>query len=346
MDPIVGAADAVRHRGAGPTITLRFAAPAQRPFATMPLAVPDISVVSPVYGCKGCLEDLVDRVSAVLQSSGKSFEVILVDDRSPDNAWVRIVELAATRSWLRGVRLARNFGQHYAIAAGIEHARGEHVVVMDCDLQDVPEEIPRLLAALGDGVEVAFAQRMSRQDSVIKRFGSWAFFRTLSWMTGVPQDHTTANFGAYSRKVIDAINAMPERERCFPLMVKWTGHRSVAVPVEHAGRAAGKSGYSFRRLFQLAVGIILSYSDKPLRLVVRLGLLFALVAFAMAGLSVVRFMTGDVQVAGFTSIVASIWLVGGMTIFCLGIIGLYLGRLFVAAKGRPYYVIAETTERA
>lgn len=310
----------------------------------MPLSSPAVSVVSPVYGCKGCLEDLVDRVASVMRAAGLTFEILLIDDRSPDGAWERIQELALDRPWLKGVRLARNFGQHYAIAAGIERARGERVVVMDCDLQDVPEEIPQLLAGLGGGVEVAFAQRTSRQDGALKRLGSWAFFRTLSWMTGVPQDHTTANFGAYSRKVIDAVNAMPERERCFPLMVKWTGHRSISVPVAHAGRAAGRSGYSFRRLFQLAVGIILSYSDKPLRLVVRLGLLFAAVAFAMAALSVARFVTGDVQVAGFTSIIASIWLVGGMTIFCLGIIGLYLGRLFVAAKGRPYYVVAETTE--
>ncbi len=219
-------------------------------------------------------------------------------------------------------------------------------MVMDCDLQDLPEEIPRLLAALGDGVEIAFAQRQSRQDGPLKRFGSWAFFRTLSWMTGVPQDHSTANFGAYSRRVIDAVNAMPERERCFPLMVKWTGHRSTSIPVQHAGRTEGRSGYSFRRLFQLATGIILSYSDKPLRLVVRLGLLFALIAFAFSGLSIARFVSGDVQVAGFTSIIASIWLVGGMMIFCLGIIGLYLGQLFVAAKGRPYYVIAEKTQGA
>ncbi|WP_242109662.1 glycosyltransferase family 2 protein [Luteimonas aquatica] len=304
--------------------------------------IPAVSVVSPVYGCSGCLEDLVDRIALALASSGGGdFEVILVDDASPDGAWPRIVELAATRPWLRGLRLARNFGQHYAISAGIESARGDRVVVMDCDLQDVPEEIPNLLGHLGNGIEVVFAQRAERQDSVSKRLGSWLFFKLLSWMTGVAQDHTTANFGAYSRKVIDAVNAMPERERCFPLMVKWTGFRHIAVPVAHASRSAGKSGYSFKRLRKLAIGIILSYSDKPLRLVVRVGLVFAAVAFAMVALSVARYLHGDVQVAGFTSVIASIWLVGGMAIFCIGIIGLYLGRLFVDAKARPYYLLAE-----
>lgn len=303
----------------------------------------DVSVVSPVYGCQGCLEELVDRVLAVMRGLGTPCEIVLVDDHSPDDAWTRIRDLASRHPQVRGIRLARNFGQHYAISAGIEHARGGRIIVMDCDLQDVPEEIPRLLAALDDGVEVAFAQRQQRQDRRSKRLGSWAFFRVLSWMTGVPQDHSTANFGAYSRKVVDAVNAMPERERCFPLMVKWTGFATGNVPVAHAPRRDGSSGYSFRRLWRLAVGIILSYSDKPLRLVVRIGLVFAVIAFVMAAMSVLRYFSGDVQVAGFTSIIASIWLVGGMMISCLGIIGLYLGRLFVDAKGRPYYLVAETT---
>jgi polyisoprenyl-phosphate glycosyltransferase len=272
------------------------------------------------------------------------FEVILIDDRSPDDAWRRIQDLAQTRPWLIGIRLARNFGQHYAISAGIERAKGGTIVVMDCDLQDVPEEIPRLLRAIDDGADVALAQRTKRQDTIAKRLGSWAFFRALSWMTGVPQDHTTANFGAYSRKVIDAVNAMPERERCFPLMVRWTGFDYVNIPVEHASRADGKSGYSLKKLFKLATNIILSYSDKPLRLVVRMGLAFSAIAFTMVLLSVGRYLNGDIQIAGFTSIVASIWLVGGMTIMCLGIIGLYLARLFMEAKGRPYYVVAETTD--
>lgn len=300
------------------------------------------SIVSPVYGCRSCLEELVDRIEASLRLLSGDFEVILVDDNSPDGSWQRIQELAATRPWLKAIRFARNFGQHYAISAGVERASGEVVIVMDCDLQDVPEEIPKLINGLRNGAEVVFAQRLDRQDSLPKRFASWAFFRILSWMTGVPQDHTTANFGAYSRKVIDTINSMPERERCFPLMVRWTGFERINVPVTHASRAEGRSSYNFKKLFKLATNIVLSYSDKPLRLVVRLGLIFSALAFVMAGLSVLRYAHGDVQVAGFTSIIASIWLVGGMIIFSLGIIGLYLARLFMEAKSRPYYVVSDT----
>ena len=301
-----------------------------------------VSVVVPVYGCVGCLEDLADRVETVLATAGRPFELVLVDDASPDRSWERIVELARTRDWLRGVRLTRNFGQHYAISAGIEHAVGDVVVIMDCDLQDPPEEIPRLLDALRDDAEVVFASRADRNDPPLKRLGSWGFSRLLSWLTGVRQDHTTANFGAYTRKVVDAINAMPERERCFPLMVKWTGFKATTLAVQHAGRTHGSSGYNLRRLLRLASGIVLSYSDKPLRIVVTLGLLFALAAFSMALLSIARYLQGDIQVAGFTSIVASIWMVGGVSLFCLGIIGLYLGRVFVDAKRRPYYLVAGT----
>jgi dolichol-phosphate mannosyltransferase len=212
---------------------------------------------------------------------------------------------------------------------------------MDCDLQDPPEEIPSLVARLSDGVEMVFAQRIDRQDNALKRFFSWAFFRLLSWLTGVKQDHTTANFGAYSRKVIDVVNGMPERDRCFPLMVKWTGFTAAYVTVSHAARKDGSSGYNFGKLIRLALEIVLSYSDKPLRLVVKVGLVFAAIAFSMVGWTLLRFFEGDTQVAGFTSIIASIWLVGGVVISCLGILGLYLGRLFIDAKRRPYYLISE-----
>lgn len=310
---------------------------------------PDIgllSVVSPVYGCESCLEHLVERIKAAIAPTGMALEILLVNDGSPDNSWNRIVELAALHPEVRGLCLSRNFGQHYAIAAGIEHARGDLVAVMDCDLQDLPEELPKLIDALSDSIDVVFAQRVSRRDHWPKRAGSWIFHRTLTWLTGVPQDHTTANFGVYRREVINAINTMPERERCFPLMVHWTGFSSVSVPVDHSKRMAGHSSYTFGRLMQLAIGIILSYSDKPLRLVVRLGILFSLFAFAMVLLAIFRFLHGDVAVAGFTSIVASIWLVGGASVFCLGLLGLYLGRMFVDAKGRPYYLISKRCEPA
>lgn len=300
-----------------------------------------LSVVSPVYGCEGCLEHLVERVKAAAATTGMALEIILVNDGSPDGSWQRIAELARVHPEVRGVRLSRNFGQHYAIAAGIEHARGELVAVMDCDLQDLPEELPRLVAAAKSGSDIALAQRTERQDSPLKRFTSFAFYKLLGYLTDVRQDHSTANFGVFSRKVIDVVNAMPEADRCFPLMVKWTGLPTTLVPVGHARRGEGRSGYDLGKLLRLALNIVLSYSDKPLRMVVKVGLAFSALAFLIVLLSVYRYSVGDIAVAGYTSIVASIWLLGGVMILCIGITGLYLGRLFNDAKGRPYYVVSE-----
>jgi dolichol-phosphate mannosyltransferase len=302
---------------------------------------PTLSIVSPVYGCAGCLEQLYDRCVAALAGSGEMVEFVFVDDASPDNAWQNIRQLAEHYPSVRGIRLARNFGQHYAIAAGVENARGDRVVVMDCDLQDMPEEIPRLLARADEGFDVVFAGREDRQDSTFKRFTSFAFFKALGYLTDMPQDHTTANFGVFSRKVIDTINDMPESDRCFPLMVKWTGFRTSVIPVQHAERTTGKSSYNLSKLIRLALNIVLSYSDKPLRLVVKAGLLFSLFSFLIVGLSIYRYLAGDIAVAGFTSIIASIWLLGGIMVVCIGVVGLYLGRLFNAAKGRPYYIADE-----
>ena len=303
-----------------------------------------LSVVSPVYGCKGCLEELADRVRRACAGIADEVEIILVDDASPDLAWPRIREICAASGDVRGLKLSRNFGQHYAISAGVEAARGDAVVVMDCDLQDPPECIPVLVEAWqASGVDVAMAARADRKDSAFKRFTSFAFSRLLSRLTGVPHDHRTANFGVYSRRAILAVNAMPESDRCFPLMVKWLGLPTVLVPVPHADRAEGRSGYTLRRLLRLALDIVLSYSDKPLRLVIRAGLLLATFAIVFAAWSVFRYLDGDIAVAGFTSIIASIWLLGGATVFCIGVTGLYLGRLFNAAKGRPTYIVSEDT---
>lgn len=302
----------------------------------------DLSVVSPVYGCAGCLEDLCDRLRATLAPLQVAFEIILVCDASPDGSWPRIRELASGDTRIAGICLARNAGQHNAISAGLEHAHGERVVVMDCDLQDAPEAIPTLYAKAQAGYDVVFARRTGRRDSWSKRFFSRAFYRTLGYLTGTRYDAATANFGIFSARAVRAVNAMRERGRFFPLMVRWAGFPEATVPVEHAARAVGTTSYSFGKLLRLALDIVLSYSDKPLRLVAKAGVVFALVAFVLAIWSVYRFLHGDVAVAGYTSIMASIWLLGGVSTFSIGVVGLYVGRVFNDTKQRPYYAVRET----
>ncbi|EED37288.1 putative undecaprenyl-phosphate 4-deoxy-4-formamido-L-arabinose transferase [Stenotrophomonas sp. SKA14] len=219
------------------------------------------------------------------------------------------------------------------------------MVVMDCDLQDVPEEIPNLLAALEGDVEVVLGQRVDRQDTWFKRTGSMLFYRTLGWLTDTRYDHTTANFGAYSRKVIDALNDMPETDRFLPLLVRWTGFNTTKVAVSHGMRTEGKSSYSFGKLLQMASRIALSFSDKPLRLVMSAALIIAAVAAGFAIFSVYRYSAGDVRVAGFTSIIASIWLVGSIIMGCIGVLGLYLGRVHGETKRRPRYLVWQDTRK-
>lgn len=304
----------------------------------------ELSVVVPVYGCAGCLEELADQIQTAAESFEASFELILVDDASPDQAWSRMQELALSRPWLTGLRLSRNFGQHSAISAGIEHARGRWVVVMDCDLQDAPSEIPALYRkAVDEQFEVVFAQRVERKDTPLKRLSSWSFFALLSWLTGVPQDPSTANFGIFHRKVIDAVCDMPERDRSFPLMVKWAGFRTAKLPVRHQQRAEGESSYTLRRLLRLAMNIALGYSEKPLRMVAGCGIACALIAFVMVAIGILRWWEGDIQVAGYTSIIAAIWLIGGLMMFSMGVVGLYVGQVFRNVQRRPYYIVADRT---
>jgi dolichol-phosphate mannosyltransferase len=311
----------------------------------MPIASPPpptLSIVTPVYGCAGCLDDLVERCLRACATEA-SLEILLVDDGSPDDAWTRIEELAGRHPQVRGIRLSRNFGQHAAIYAGLEHARGAHVVVMDCDLQDPPEEIPALLARARDGVDIVHAQRTGRRDPIGKRLSSWCFYRLLAWLSGVPQDHRVANFGVYSRRLVQLLLRMPESERCFPLMVRWTGLPSASVPVAHAGRAQGRSAYDLRKALRLALSIVLSHSDKPLRLVVKLGMGVSLVSFAVVLGAVWLYFSGRTGVAGYTSIIASIWLLCGILMFCVGVVGLYVGQVFKDGKRRPAFVVERDT---
>lgn len=302
---------------------------------------PTLSIVSPVYGCADCLGELCARIGQVLQAAGLDYEIVLVCDASPDASWARMRELASTDPRIRGVRFSRNFGQHVAISAGLKLARGQWVVVLDCDLQDQPEAIPALYQQALQGHDAVVAARKDRQDGWFKRLGSRAFYAVLSYLTGEAQDASTANYGIYSRRLVDTLNSMPESGRFFPLMVRWTGFARTTMEVQHAARCSGRSGYTLLKMLRLAQDVITSYSDRPLRLLAGLGLAFSAISLLFAAYSIWRWFAGDIAVAGFTSIIASIWLVGGVVIACLGVVGLYVGRIFNETKRRPHFVIAE-----
>ena len=298
-----------------------------------------LSVVSPVYRAEKDLEELVTRIKNAIPSDISILEIILVDDFSPDNSWKEIERLAKLHPEILGIKLSRNFGQHYAITAGLDHVTGDCIVVMDCDLQDKPEEISKLFQKSKEGFDIVLARRFNRQDSFLKKFFSKLFYKTLGYLTGSKQDETVANYGLYKRNVINEVCNLRESIRYFPTMVKWVGFTTAYVDVEHASRQQGESNYNLKKMLNLALDIILAFSDKPLRLIIKLGMSIAFVSILMAIYAIYNKITGEVSVSGYASLITSIWFLSGCILITLGVIGLYVGKIFEGVKNRPIYIV-------
>lgn len=302
-------------------------------------AAPVISVVIPVYRGADVLVPLLDQLKAALQPMALAYEIILVNDRSPDDSWAAIRAACTADPQVKGISLSRNFGQHYAITAGLDHAVGAWVVVMDCDLQDRPAEIPKLYRKAQEGFDIVLARRTERKDTFLKKMSSRLFWNTLGYLTGSSIDHTVANFGIYRREVVDAVCSLREPIRFFPSMVNWVGFSRTSIDVEHGERYSGKSNYTLSRMLALATDVILANSDKPIRLIIRLGFIISMIAFGIGLYYFYRNLTHQIIVPGYTSIIISIWFLSGLIILILGVIGLYLGKTFEGVKNRPIYII-------
>lgn len=303
--------------------------------------MPHLSVVIPVYKAEGCLLELYRRLCAALETITADFELVLVEDCGGDRSWPLIRELAATDRRVKGIQFSRNFGQHYGITAGLDHCKGDWVVVMDCDLQDQPEEIPKLYAKALEGYEVVYARRAVRQDHLVKRWSSLLFYRVFDYLTEQQSDPAIANFGIYSRKVIDNYCRMRESVRAFPLFVRWLGFPSAAVDVEHAPRHSGSSSYTLHKLLNLAINSIVAQSNRPLRLSIKLGFIMAGCSLIAAFYYLGRYFFYAVPVAGWTSVIVSIYFLAGLFFVNTGFVGLYIGRIYDEVKGRPLYVMRE-----
>ncbi len=300
-----------------------------------------LSIVVPVYNGEPYIKELVERLIDTIQSIPADYEIILVNDASPDNSWQAIEKICASYNEVKGLNLSRNFGQHYAISAGLEIAKGDWAVVMDCDLQDIPEEIPKFYNKGIMGYDIVLGVRKNRKDGFMKKFFSFLFYKTLSWLTGVEYDYRIANFGIYNRKVINAIISMGDSIRYFPSMVKWVGFQSTTINIDHGNRKDGKSSYNFKRLMYLALDIILSYSDKPIRLAIKAGLIISLFSLIAAIYTFIKALIGQIEVPGYASLIISIWLFSGLIIAIIGIVGLYVSKTFQAARRRPIYIVSD-----
>lgn len=304
--------------------------------------VVDVSIVSPVYRCGDCVAELHRQIVAALEPLVDSFEIIFVNDGCPENSWGAVRAVAEKDPRVKGINLSRNFGQHYAIAAGVHASAGNWVVVMDCDLQDRPAEIPRLYHKALEGYEIVYALRQNRQDHWTKRLISRSFSMVYNILSDVTIDPRACNFSIASRQVIDGYCRLKELNRSYHLFLRWLGFRSCYLEVEHAARYIGKSAYDLRRGFLLAVESITSQSNKPLILSIRGGFFMSASAFAVGLFFAIRYFTRGIGVEGWTSVIVSIYFIGGLLLANLGVIGLYLGKVFNEVKDRPLYMIKET----
>lgn len=300
---------------------------------------PIISFVSPVYKAEKILDKLVDEIQKTMLVLGKPYEIILIDDRSPDKSWDVMKVISCKFPEVKSVRLSRNFGQHPAIMAGLTLAKGEWVVVLDCDLQDQPKEVLKLYNKAQEGFDVVLAKRKNRQDSFFKKMNSKLFSVIYSYLTETKFDSTIANFGIYNKKVIVEIVKMNDYIKSFPLFVSWVGYNTTSIEVEHAKRQEGSSSYSLSKLISLAFNTIISFSNKPLKLFVKFGLVVSIISFIIGLFTIYQYLKGEILVLGYSSLMVSIWFLSGVIITTIGVVGIYIGKIFDQSKGREAYII-------
>ena len=302
----------------------------------------DLSIVSPVYHGEKMLEELVQRIHAAIKPLTTNYEIILVNDCSPDLSWDKIVEICTRDKQVKGINLSRNFGQPYAITAGLSYAKGDYVAVIDCDLQNKPEDLPDMYKKAKEGYDIVSARRVVRADTFVKRMSSAVFHKTYDFLSGFRTDKAVAEFGIYSQKVVKVYCNIPEYSRSFVELIHTLGFKKTTVDVQHDHRLEGKSSYNLYRLLKLSYNSIISNSNRPLHFAVSLGFTMSAISFLMAIYNIFAKFYGLNEVVGYTSTIFSIWFVGGLLLFMMGILGLYIGKIFDQVKGRPVFIVSET----
>jgi polyisoprenyl-phosphate glycosyltransferase len=304
----------------------------------MSMGIPYFSVIVPVYGCSTSLYELYIRLKNTLENINQNFEIIMVNDASSDNSWEAVEELAAKDKRVKGINFSRNFGQHYAITAGLKRCSGDWVVVMDCDLQDQPEEILKLYQKALEGFDIVFGQRIGRKDNFRKRVFSKIFTLLLQFLSGEKIDNSIGNFSIVSKRVIEKLNSFTELNRNYGLFLFWMGYKSASIEIAHVKRPHGKSSYNFRKSLNHAITSMVAYSTKPLRISIKFGFIISVLSFIIAIYYIMRYFIHDIGVPGFTSMIVTLFFITGIIIMNLGLLGLYIGKIFEETKKRPLYI--------
>lgn len=303
-----------------------------------------LSIVAPCFNEEAVLPDFIRACLKVLDAVPYAGELVLVDDGSSDQTWAIISDAGRADPRVRGIRLSRNFGHQLALSAGLAHARGERVAAIDADLQDPPDLIPEMVGQMDGGYDVIYGQRASRQGvGWFKRWCYRNFYRVLTLLAGHPIPEETGDFRVMSRRVVDVLVGMPEHQRFLRGMVSWVGFNQKAFPYDRRGREKGTSKYSWRALIRLAVDGIMSFSTQPLRFAVGMSAFLGVLAGVLMLYILLGRLLNDTIPEGWTSLAVLILFVGAIQLLTLGIVGEYIGRLYLESKKRPLYVVAETT---
>lgn len=307
------------------------------------LSCPVISVVIPLYREGAHLASTLPEIIAVLSTLNTPYEIVLVDDGSPDNTWQAMLEQREQYPQVNCARLSRNFGKEAALAAGLEYARGNAVVVMDGDLQHPPMLIPQMIQLWRDGAEVVEAVKQHRgRESLLNQARAQLFYSIFTRLTGFNL-HGASDFKLMDRRVLEAWRGMSERNLFFRGMNAWLGFRRVQIPFDVANRVEGESNWSIVQLARLAITAVTSFSSAPLHLLSLAGLIFSIFAFLL-GLETLYIKISGQAVDGFTTVILLLLILGGAVMLGLGLIGVYIARIYDEIKGRPRYVIAERVE--
>lgn len=285
---------------------------------------PDISVVVPVYSCSDCIAELIAQLKLAL--TNYKYEIILVDDCCPSNSTDQLSRLDNPDVVI--IKNEFNMGQHKSIFKGLELIKGDLIVVMDCDLQDNPEHIPRMIQALPDHMDAVVCGREDRKDTNLKKLSSFLFYKTLSLLMDKKISGQVSNFGVYRRQLIDRITHKAPNKPFFPLEVISASTDIIALSLPHNQRYAGKSSYTVRKLIELSIYSAISFSTKPLLIIVMIGLFFSFMSFGASFVYLILAILGYFQVTGYASLIISIWFLSGLIIFSLGVVGLYIGEIF------------------
>lgn len=302
-------------------------------------ARPTFSVVVPAYNEAASILAFHDRLARVMAPLGR-WEVIYVNDGSRDDTLLRLQSLRRQDSRLAVLNLSRNFGKEIAVTAGLDHARGDAVIIIDADLQDPPELIPQLVAGWREGYDVVYAQRRARHgDSAMKRTTADLFYRLMGRLGRVEMPKEAGDFRLLSRRAADAVRQLREQHRMMKGLFAWIGYPSKAVPYDRAPRHAGETKWNWWSLWNLAIEGITGFTVMPLKIATYLGLAVALLAAAYATKVVVKTLLWGDPVAGYPSLMTVILFLGGVQLITLGVIGEYLGRVFNETKGRPLYLV-------